>query len=63
MGTPTLFPWFMESGIGDGAVLVDDILLAMEAEPTVVLDDEVTVVLDADDINVVVDDDIEIEVD
>ena len=63
MGTPTLFPWFMEAGTGDGVVLVDDIQMLLEADPDITLDPDVDIVLDEDGIDVTVDPDIEIEVD
>ena len=51
----------LDVGLGTN-VLVNDILVTLEAEPVVVVDDEVTVVLDDDDFTVVVDDEIVIEV-
>jgi hypothetical protein len=53
----------IDTTLGVTNVLVDDIVLAMEAEPVITLDDEVTLTLDTDDVNITLDEDIDIEVD
>lgn len=62
MATPNLFPLLLKAQAG-ALIIVEDVLVTLDAEPDVTVDDDVEITLDDDDLEIVLDDEVVVAVD